>query len=172
MQLLRLEQWFATHCPKAGISQDHCFDCEEALVDAALTCTSGERDQALEKALDFINQATQLWHNRFTFKNLRLFERYIKGELGFGVEARGILNTEKFCAFFYRRLIRQAIPKGLSLKPADAIHLSTATRHQCNEILTYDPKWAAYAGMISVPIAEPAVEQGVLDYKAGGRSTP
>ena len=54
-----------------------------------------------------------------------------------------------------RNLMRLALPEGRRLKPPDAIHMSTAVRTQCQEILTYDPKWAAYAGALGVKISEP-----------------
>jgi len=40
-----------------------------------------ERDEALQQAIDFIQQSAKRWHNRFTYKNLRFAERYLKGEL-------------------------------------------------------------------------------------------
>jgi predicted nucleic acid-binding protein len=55
-----------------------------------------------------------------------------------------------------RNMMRQALPGGRRLKPPDAIHMSTAVRSRCEEILTYDPKWAAYAGELGVKIAEPS----------------
>jgi predicted nucleic acid-binding protein len=55
-----------------------------------------------------------------------------------------------------RNLMRLAVPGGQRLKPPDAIHMSTAVRSQCEEILTYDPKWAAYADALSVKIGEPS----------------
>jgi predicted nucleic acid-binding protein len=54
-----------------------------------------------------------------------------------------------------RNLMRLALPDGRRLKPPDAIHMSTAVRTQCQEILTYDPKWAAYAGTLGVRIDKP-----------------
>lgn len=76
-----------------------------------------------------------------------------------------LVEFHRLIAVDARDLMRQGLPKGLSLKPPDAIHLSTASRNGCAEILTYDPKWTAYAGLVGVPVSEPAIAQGVLDYE-------
>lgn len=53
-----------------------------------------------------------------------------------------------------RDLMRQAAIDGRSLRPPDAIHLSTAARVRCDEFLTYD-KLSAFAPLIGVPVKEP-----------------
>ena len=70
---------------------------------AAIMQVSDERDEALEEALNFINQAAQRWHNRFTLENLRLSERYIKGELGLAFEAASRFDGKEIRAFFQLR---------------------------------------------------------------------
>ena len=54
-----------------------------------------------------------------------------------------------------RRLMRRAIGEGLSLKPADAIHLATAARSTVSEVHTYDRKWSSYSEIVGLPISEP-----------------
>jgi hypothetical protein len=63
----------------------------------------GERDEALQQALDFIQQSAKRWHNRLTFNNLRFAERYIKGELElFVLLKRGGVSDEQFGARLQR----------------------------------------------------------------------
>ncbi len=83
-----------------------------------------------------------------------------------------LVEFHRLIAVSARDLMRRAVPKGLSLKPPDAIHLSTASRHQCDEILTYDPKWAAYADLVGVQIREPVVAALPLDFGDEGGATP
>jgi predicted nucleic acid-binding protein len=73
------------------------------------------------------------------------------------VEVHRLIATEA------RNLMRTATPSALALKPPDAIHLITAQRTACEEFLTYDPKLQKYAGMISLPVREPAVAQMPLE---------
>lgn len=40
-----------------------------------------ERDEALEQAIHFIQQSAERWHDRLTYKNLRLAERYLEAKL-------------------------------------------------------------------------------------------
>lgn len=51
---------------------------------------SGERNEALQEALRFIDEAAQRWNNRLTFHRLRLVERYVKGELGIALQFRNV----------------------------------------------------------------------------------
>lgn len=58
-----------------------------------------------------------------------------------------------------RDLIRDAMGKGWTLKPADAIHLATARRVDAAEFQTYDQALFRYAEILKVPINEPRVQQ-------------
>jgi len=61
-----------------------------------------------------------------------------------------------------RSLMRAAIPFGLSLKPADAIHLATAKYMGASRFHTYDGKLSRYAEATGLIIAEPAPLQPQL----------
>jgi predicted nucleic acid-binding protein len=63
-----------------------------------------------------------------------------------------------------RDLMRRALQEGRRLKPADAIHLSTAARNRCDEVLTYD-KLTGYADMVGVKISEPSCAVQPLPYE-------
>ena len=60
-----------------------------------------------------------------------------------------------------RALIRQAIPRGWSLKPADAMHLATARRVAATAFHTYDDL-ARYRDLIGIPIEVPRPAQPEL----------
>jgi hypothetical protein len=63
-----------------------------------------ERDEALEQALDFIQQSSKRWHNRLTFQNPRLAERYLEDELEIGVLLKEVGGGGKeWCALLNRR---------------------------------------------------------------------
>ena len=66
-----------------------------------------------------------------------------------------LAEFHRLVAMQARDLMRGALSNGLRLKPPDAIHMSTAARTQCREILTYDPKWASYAGILGIKIVQP-----------------
>lgn len=53
-----------------------------------------------------------------------------------------------------RDLMRKAADQGRSLRPPDAIHLSTAARLKCDEFLTYDDL-SAYEPMIGMQVGKP-----------------
>lgn len=55
--------------------------------------------------------------------------------------------------------MRQAITKGWSLKPADAIHLATAKRMELDEIHTYDPSLNKFSELTGIKIREPHTER-------------
>lgn len=57
-----------------------------------------------------------------------------------------------------RALIRQAIPRGWSLKPADAIHLATARRMAVTTFHTYDDL-SRYTDLVGFPIGPPQATQ-------------
>ncbi len=60
-----------------------------------------------------------------------------------------------------RDLIRSGIPKGWSgLKPADAIHLATASSYNCAEFHTYEgSKLQRYSQQLQMSIGEPTTGQ-------------
>ncbi|HUC58889.1 MAG TPA: PIN domain-containing protein [Streptosporangiaceae bacterium] len=60
-----------------------------------------------------------------------------------------------------RDLMRKAAELQRSLKPPDAIHLSTAARTQCDEILSYDDL-SAFAPLVNIPVREP--DSGTLPF--------
>lgn len=79
-----------------------------------------------------------------------------------------LAGFNRLTAVSARDLIRKAMPLKLSLQAADAIHLSTASRTRCQEILTYDPKWVTYAALVGgIKIGEPAITQPPLAFEKG-----
>lgn len=54
-----------------------------------------------------------------------------------------------------KSLIRFGLTEGWSLKPADAIHLSTATRMKVAEFHTYDDKLHKFSNRCGYPIVKP-----------------
>ena len=59
-----------------------------------------------------------------------------------------------------RILMRQAIPKGWSLKPRDAIHIATAKRRQVDEFHTYDTdKLSKFSEIAGFPIVNPRIDR-------------
>lgn len=58
-----------------------------------------------------------------------------------------------------RQLIRQAITLGYTLKPADAIHLASATYAGVSEYFTYDNRLTKFSAMTGLDIKEPYVSQ-------------
>jgi hypothetical protein len=62
-----------------------------------------ERDDVLEQALDFIQQSSERWHHRLTYKNLRLAERYLEGKLEICVLLKEVgVGTKECCALLNR----------------------------------------------------------------------
>lgn len=53
-------------------------------------------------------------------------------------------------------LIREGIPEGWSLKPMDAIHLSTARRMEVDVFHTYDGPLKKWTSKVGYPIGEPS----------------
>ena len=73
------------------------------------------------------------------------------------VEFHQLLQTEA------RNLIRFAITKDWSLKPADAIHLATAKRLNVTEIHTYEKTgWNKYQDVLGIKICAPEAIQSVM----------
>lgn len=65
-----------------------------------------------------------------------------------------------------QELIRQKIVNGLSLKPADAIHLATAAHMNVDVIHTYETRWKSWSEFLGIAIEEPkAVQQSLFDTK-------
>jgi len=59
-----------------------------------------------------------------------------------------------------KHLMRQAIPEGWSLKPADAIHLATAKRRIVNEFHTYDTdRLAKFSKITGYPVVQPHADR-------------
>lgn len=65
-----------------------------------------------------------------------------------------------------RQLIRDALPKGWSLRPADAIHLATAARHRVSEVHTYDTPLLKYKDLIGIPILHPKAQAPMMSLQA------
>jgi len=61
-----------------------------------------------------------------------------------------------------RGLIREAIARGWSLKPLDAVHLATARWLQATEFHTYDASLHKYGQLVGFTIREPYALQGRL----------
>ena len=61
-----------------------------------------------------------------------------------------------------RALMREAMARGWSLKPPDAIHLATALQHSADRYHTYDDRLSKYAGISGLIIAEPHAVQPQL----------
>ncbi len=62
-----------------------------------------ERDEALQQALDFIQQSAKRWHERLTLNNLRFAERYVKAELELLILLKGTgVGAEQFGARLHR----------------------------------------------------------------------
>lgn len=58
-----------------------------------------------------------------------------------------------------RKLIRDAMVNGWSLKPADATHLATARQMNAVEFHTYDDRLFKYEGMTGLRICEPYTDK-------------
>jgi predicted nucleic acid-binding protein len=73
-----------------------------------------------------------------------------------------------------RTLMRTAITKGWSLKPADAIHLATADHYQVTQFHTYDPALAKYKEITVThfSIGAPEAKQPVLQGLGSPPTTP
>lgn len=61
-----------------------------------------------------------------------------------------------------RALMREAIPREFSLKPADALHLASAKILDVDEFFTYDTKLPKFSEWANFSIREPYVDQPLL----------
>lgn len=61
-----------------------------------------------------------------------------------------------------RQLMREAMTRGWTLKPADAIHLASAFTNKATRVHTYDGLLTKYSPLIGIPIEEPSAAQQVL----------
>jgi len=68
-----------------------------------------------------------------------------------------LVEISEFVILEAKKLMREAIQKGWSLKPADAIHLATAKRVSPIEIHTYESGWIKYSDMVGCKICEPQI---------------
>lgn len=64
-----------------------------------------------------------------------------------------------------RRLMREGIPRGWNLKPADAIHLATAVSIGAAEFHTYDRKLEKFTALVGFPVQVPTLKQGILPFQ-------
>jgi len=66
-----------------------------------------------------------------------------------------------------RGLIRLALTKEWSLRPADAVHLATAMRYRAGSFHTYDNKLPRYSGEIGITIEEPIAPAPMMPLPPG-----
>jgi predicted nucleic acid-binding protein len=71
-----------------------------------------------------------------------------------------------------RGLIRKAVAKGWSLRPADAVHLATAMRYRAGKFHTYDDRLQKFTGDIGIAIEEPVAPQPQMSLPPGQGTTP
>ena len=71
-----------------------------------------------------------------------------------------------------RDLMRQALVRGWSLKPHDAIHLATARRLEVVEFHTYDKRLAKYDALVGFRIVEPYTDRPRLFDVTLGQDEP
>jgi predicted nucleic acid-binding protein len=100
---------------------------------------SEQNNHILDPSIE--DKINQLWSDSFLLVMLDFHELI-------GREARG--------------LMRQALVNGWSLKPMDALHLSTAKFHELDEFHTYDEHLQKYSQLIEMPIVKPHIGQLTL----------
>ena len=66
-----------------------------------------------------------------------------------------------------RALMRQALTKGWSLRPLDAVHLATAMRYKSDRFHTYDAGLQKFSGQIGITIEEPISPTPMLPMSPG-----
>ena len=76
-----------------------------------------------------------------------------------------LVEVYELIALRARGLMRAAIEKGWSLKPADALHLATADQLQCKKFHTYDEKLTKFSVLTEskFPITPPVSDEPYLE---------
>lgn len=65
-----------------------------------------------------------------------------------------------------RELMQQARTDGISVKPADAIHLATADLYDCDRLFTYDGQHSQWDQLIEADVSEPFTNEPTLGLSA------
>ena len=73
-----------------------------------------------------------------------------------------LVEVDRPIARHAQRLIREALVTRRSLKPADAVHLATAHRAQCDVIHSYDRQLRSLSELIQIPAQIPTTDQPSL----------
>lgn len=100
---------------------------------------SEKRDELADDALDKMSQFMEQWNDQLTLDNLRLAERYLKGELELLVffSLKGQRPAKDFCAILQKNGFRPH-PYGLSFPPSCNSQLSISGCHRYQEAVLVD----------------------------------